>query len=388
MTADRDSPQPPQRSPCQQRFSPITIDVDLKPSKSQDQNPAKPEAISYTAQMSSKRFNPPNRFDNIEIEWEIPPPTQKLVIIQDATRSALVRNEAPDIPYSWGLNPYRGCLHACKYCFAREYHQYLGYSAGTDFERRIVVKPDLARILETELNRPSWRGEPVVLSNATDPYQRLEAQMEITRDCLEVLARYRNPTVLITRSPLITRDILLLSELAAHDAVRVNISIPIGDPELCRLIEPGAPGPNARLRAVQALAEAGIPVGVSLAPVIPGLTDHLIPETLRRAREAGATWAWWGLLRLSRSVAPIFERHLREVLPDRADAVMRRLADARGGALNGPPGRRMKGSGAAWTATNQLARLSRRRLGFTEPPTFPELSPFQRPEDGMQMAMF
>jgi len=336
-----------------------------------------------------RTLNPPNRFTDSHIDWDGAPPPQKLELLPDASRSILSKNTSPDIPASYGLNPYRGCSHACAYCFARSYHEHLGFSVGTDFERRIVVKHDAPALLEAALRAPSWRGEPIAMSQVTDPYQPVERKLNITRRCLDVLARYRNPTTIITRSPLILRDRDLLASLAEHDAVRVHISIPIFDPVLCRAVEPGTAPPAARLAAIEALAAAGIPVGVSLAPVIPHLSDALIPAALQAARAAGARWAWMGLVRLPDGVDAYFEERLRATLPDRADAVMRALRAMRGGETNDRRfGKRMRGSGPAWEATRQLYRIWVRKLGLAPAPPHPDPSPFRVPGQGTQAALF
>lgn len=252
---------------------------------------------------------------------------------------------------------------------ARHFHEYLGWGAGSDFERRILYKPHIAERLAEAFARPSWRGEAVLLGSATDPYQPLEARFGLTRACLEVFERHRNPVALITRSPRILRDLDLLASLARHGAVGVSVSIPIADRQTCRALEPGAPSPDSRFEAIARLTEAGVPVAVSLAPLIPGLGDASIPETLRRAREAGATAAWCALLRLPGSVAEVFPRRLREALPLRAEAVLAR--HARASAL---------GSGdPAWRATQALFRLWHDKLGYGAPWTAPEPTPFVRP---------
>ncbi|MCB9794173.1 MAG: radical SAM protein [Alphaproteobacteria bacterium] len=323
--------------------------------------------------------NPPNRFNPVEIEFDEAPPPARLEVHVDHSKSALVRNRSPDIPYTWSLNPYRGCTHACAYCYARAFHELLDMGAGTDFDRRIRIKPQLPERLTQALTKPSWRGEPVMLSGVTDCYQPLERVHRITRGCVEVLVRHRNPLGIITRSPLVTRDIDLLRELPPA-AVRVNVSIPLLDAALARAIEPGAPAPERRLEAVAALAEAGIPVGVSVSPLIPGLNDEAVPRTLQAAREAGARWAWMTLLHLSPSVAPVFEERLREALPLRADRVLAAIRRHRDGALTEQRfGERMRGSGQAWDTTTAMFKLWHTRLGFTAPEPWPEPSPFRRP---------
>jgi DNA repair photolyase len=284
--------------------------------------------------MFSTVFNPPNRFDSLDIDWEIPPPSPKLKLIDDHSRGVLTKNDSPDLGFSWSVNPYRGCTHACAYCYARPYHEYLGYSAGTDFERIILVKREAATLLRQGFHKPSWRGAPLTFSGVTDCYQSIERKLEITRNCLKVCADYRNPVSIITRSPLVLRDMDLFLRLAKFDAIRINISIPLIDPGIAAALEPGAPPPSARLKAIKALSEAGIPVGVSLAPMIPGLSDELIPKTLKLAKAAGAQWAWGGLIRLPGAVGPFFERRLREAYPNQVDRVLNRIRSTRGGKLN------------------------------------------------------
>lgn len=335
--------------------------------------------------MYGKVWNPVNRFDGLDFEWEEPPPTARLEVVEDHTQQALSRIQEPDIiGMRWGLNPYRGCTHACAYCYARRFHEFLGWGAGSDFERRILIKPKIAERLAETFARPSWRGEAVLLGSATDPYQPLERRYGLTRACLEVLVAHRNPVGLITRSPAILRDLDLLSALAEHGAVGVSVSIPIADRDVCRAIEPGAPSPDARFEAIARLSEAGVPVSVSLAPLIPGLGDSAIPETLRRAREAGAQAAWFSLLRLQGSVAEVFTRRLREALPLRADAVIARYERARGQPV-------LPGEGAArhaavrtppdpaWAATQAVFRLWHDKLGYGAHWTAPDPSPFVRP---------
>jgi len=319
------------------------------------------------------RFSPRGRFQDVEIDWEIPPPPQHLKIVEDDSRSVLVRNDNPLVPFSWGLNPYRGCTHACRYCFARETHEYLGLSAGTDFERTIVIKPDAPALLEAALRRPSWRGEEISMSNVSDCYQPIERRLGITRGCLEVLASFRNPISITTRSPLIVRDLDLLTQLAGWGAVRVHVSIPLLDPEICRALEPGAVLPGARLRAISALSGAGVPVGISLAPIIPGLSEHTIPQVLQAARDSGARWAWTGPLRLPPSVETVFIHHLEERFPGHAAKVLRRLSVR---------------DSVAEKATGRLFAVWRERLGFEAPPSVPDPTPFRVPKQGRQLSLF
>lgn len=337
-----------------------------------------------------RAWNPLNRFDARSVELDLPPPPPGLRVQVDQARSAIRHNQSPDLGHSHTLNPYRGCTHACAYCYARETHEALGLGAGSDFERVILVKRGLPALLEAELSRPGWGGHPVMMSGVTDPYQRIERDEQITRACLELFVRFRNPVAIITRSPLILRDLDLLVQLAAHDAVRVSFSVPLFDPALARALEPGAPAPAARLRAMAALAEAGVPVGLSLAPVVPGLGDRLVPQVIAAAAEAGAQWAWGGLVRLPGSVAEVFSRALALSLPARAADVLSRLRRARGGALDDPRfGHRFTSPDPAYQATERLIEVCRARHGLRDdPPPWPSPSPFRVPGGGVQQGLF
>jgi DNA repair photolyase len=334
--------------------------------------------------------NPPNPWHATSVEYIGPPPTQRLEVYVDQTREILSRNQSPDIPFDFSVNPYRGCFHGCAYCYARPTHEFLGFGAGTDFERRIVVKPEAARLLAQAFERKSWKGERVMFSGNTDCYQPLEASYRLTRACLEVCLQYRNPVGLITKSPLIERDIDLLAALAKEAHVSVMISIPFADEGHARALEPTVPPPRRRFEAIRRLAEAGIPVGVNVAPIIPGLTDSQVGEILTRAREAGATYAGHILLRLPGPVAPVFVARLREALPDRADRVLARIEESHGGRLNDPRfGHRMRGEGTYADAIHQLFNQTAKRLGYGPAPTLPARSTFQRPGPAPdQLALF
>lgn len=339
--------------------------------------------------MIRNAWNPKGRFQLTEVEWDEPQPPAALEVIEDDTKGILSHNKSPDLGFSWSVNPYRGCTHACAYCYARSYHEYLGFGAGTDHDRKIVVKRRAAALLEAEFDLPAWTGERVIFSGVTDCYQPLERRYGLTRACLEVCQRYQNPVGVITRSPLVTRDLDLLLALQASAGVHVHFSIPLLDPVMAHLLEPGAPPPSARLKAMAALAAAGIPVGISLAPVIPGLNDHLIPAALEAAQEAGARTAFMTLVRLSGTVAAVFESRLREQLPDRADRVMNGIRRARGGALNNSRfGERHKGEGPAWAVTEQLFRVWTERLGLNAEPTPAAPPTFRRPWEARQLSLF
>lgn len=334
--------------------------------------------------------NPPNPWASTDIDWIGEPPPARLEVFHDRTREILSVNDSPDIPFRYGVNPYRGCFHGCAYCYARPTHEYLSFGAGTDFERKIVVKPDAPALLEARFRRRDWRGELICFSGNTDCYQPLEAAYRLTRACLEVCAAWRNPVGIITKSPLVERDIDVLRTLAAEGHVGVTISVPFADPRHARALEPYVPPPARRIEAIRRLAAAGIPVGVNVAPVIPGLSDSQMVEVLERAREAGAAWAGTILVRLPGPVAGVFERRLRQALPDRADRVLRRIAEARGGRLNDPRfGRRMRGEGQYADTVRALFEQTCRRLGYGDPPPVPDPSPFRPPpRPGQQLALF
>src|SRR5688572_17594639 len=257
--------------------------------------------------------NPPNRFERAhyavdgEETDEVSPGT---VLLKDTTRSIIAYNDSPDVGFDASINPYRGCEHGCIYCFARPNHEYLGFSAGLDFETKILVKESAPELLRRELMLPSWKPQPLAISGVTDAFQPVERRLKLTRRCLEVLTEFRNPVVIITKNELVTRDIDLLAELARHEAALVFVSVTSLRGELASSLEPRASQPERRLVAIEALASAGIPVGVLVAPVIPGLTDHEMPAILAATRKAGAITAGFVPLRLPFGVASLFEEWL------------------------------------------------------------------------------
>ena len=311
--------------------------------------------------------NPPNPWLSHSVEWIGEPPPAKIEVFEETeTRSIISRNDSPDVAFDFSINCYRGCIHGCTYCFSRPTHEYLDFGAGTDFERKIVVKLKAAELLRKELMKPSWEGDEIVFSFTSDPYIPLEANYKLTRACLEVCAEFRNPVGIVTKSALIRRDIDVLQKLASEASVGVYFSIPFADCEISRAVEPFAPSPNARFTAMKELADAGIQVGIGIAPTIPGLSSD-IPALLQRARDCGATKAFINMLRLPGSVAPYFEQRLREKLPTRADRVLSRIRDARDGKLNSSKfGERMRGKGQYWDAQAKLFDVYARRLGFNE----------------------
>lgn len=311
--------------------------------------------------------NPPNPWLTYSVEWIGEPPAAKIEVFEETeTRTIISSNDSPDVAFDHSINCYRGCVHGCTYCFSRPTHEYLDFGAGTDFERKIVVKIRAPELLRKELMKPSWNGEHIVFSFTSDPYVPLEANYKLTRACLEVCAEFRNPVGIVTKSALIRRDIDVLQQLSREASLGVYFSIPFDDYEIARALEPFAPSPNARFAAMKELADAGIQVGIGIAPTIPGLTTD-IPRLLQRAKRCGATRAFINMLRLPGSVAPYFEQRLREKLPTRADRVLNRIREARGGKLNSSKfGERMRGKGQYWEAQEKLFNLYARKLGFNE----------------------
>jgi len=310
--------------------------------------------------------NPTHRFEQVALDWEVPPPEVHIEVYEDATKSILAENNSPDIGFRWSLNPYRGCTHACAYCYARPSHEYLGFGAGTDFDTRIAVKLKAPELLREALAKRSWRRELIAFSGDTDCYQPLEAQYLLTRRCLEVCLEFGNPVGLITKSFLVTRDVDILEAMAREGLVSVAISVAFADDDMARLMEPGAPRPSKRIEALARLAAAGVPCEVVVAPIIPGLNDDQIPAILERARAAGAVGAGHVLLRLPGAVREVFLTRLKEKFPLRAKRVEALLAEARDGRLNDPRfGHRMTGSGPYWEAVAASFELHCRRLGLT-----------------------
>ena len=321
--------------------------------------------------------NPKNRFERIEVEpdeTEGDEPRPETAYLRDHSRSIIARNDSPDIGFDASINPYRGCSHGCIYCYARPTHEYLGLSAGLDFESRILVKQDAPELLRKELLSPRWNPQVLSMSGVTDPYQPVERRLRITRRCLGVLAEFRNPVIIVTKNYLVTRDMDLLSELASHDAAAVAFSLTTLDDDLRRIMEPRTSRPARRLAAVEKLAAGGIPVGVMTAPVIPGLNDHELPNLLSAAAEAGATFAAYVPVRLPYAVAPLFEDWLARHFPERKDKVLNRVRTMRGGELNDASfGSRMRGKGLFAQHIAQLFSISCRRAGMGEG-RFPKLS--------------
>jgi DNA repair photolyase len=323
--------------------------------------------------------NPKNRFEKIEVEPELgeldaEEPGPEIIYLRDVSRSIIARNDSPDIGFDASINPYRGCSHGCIYCYARPTHEYLGFSAGLDFESKVLVKEDAPELLRKQLSSPRWKPQVLSISGVTDCYQPIEKKLRITRRCLEVLTEFRNPVAIVTKNHLVTRDIDLLSELARHDAAVVAVSLTTLDDDLRRVMEPRTSRSVRRLAAIEALARAGVSVGVMTAPVIPGLNDHELPSLISAAAEAGAGFAAYAPVRLPHAVRPLFEDWLARQFPERKEKVLNRIRSMRGGRLNDPHFvSRMRGEGIFADQIFQLFDISCRRAGL-EGKCFPRLS--------------
>jgi len=320
---------------------------------------------------------PANRFDRLHVDVEPDAEgdaatdedardrTVRTEFFRDHSRSVISTNDSPDIPFSASLNPYRGCEHGCIYCYARPTHEFLGLSAGLDFETKIFVKEDAPELLRAALSAPSWEPKVLAVSGVTDCYQPIERTLRVTRRCLEVLAEFRNPVGIVTKNALVARDVDVLADLASDRCANVALSVTTLDETLRRTLEPRTSTADLRLEAVARLNAAGVPAGVMVAPVIPGLNDHEIPAILARAAQAGARFAGYTMLRLPYAVKDLFDDWLARHVPDRRAHVLSRISDVRGGKLNDPSfGSRMTGSGPSAELIATLFRTARARAGI------------------------
>jgi DNA repair photolyase len=350
--------------------------------------------------------NPENRFARTKVdrgaayadqltqidEWGEPihsgPGSKEISVIEDHAETFLTKNDSPDLGFSWSANPYRGCEHGCSYCYARPYHEYLGYSAGLDFETKIVVKPKGPEILRGELSSKAWKAEVIAMSGVTDCYQPLERRLGLTRRVLEVLAEFGQPVGIVTKNHLVTRDIDLLQRLASVRAATVAVSLTTLDRELSLRMEPRASLPEFRLRAVETLTAAGVPVSVNVAPVIPGLNDAEIPRLVEAAAKAGAYRANFSLIRLPYGVKEIFGDWLERELPHKREGVLGRIRTLRGGRLNDPRfGTRMRGEGAIAKTLHDLFRVAVARCGLNREPVALSAASFRRPPPDGQLEL-
>lgn len=325
--------------------------------------------------------NPPNPWESVHAEWIGEPPEARLEVFEEEARNILAENDSPDLGFRYSLNPYRGCFHACAYCYSRSSHEYLGFGAGTDFDRKIVVKTNAPEALRERFWSPRWTGDVIAFSGNTDCYQPLEAVYELTRRCLEVCLEFGNPVGVITKSALIRRDVNVLSRLSKRTPVSVTLSICFSDDDMSRAIEPNTSPPSQRFETLRILTEAGVPTGVGVAPVIPGLNDGQIAEILERARQAGAGEAFLLPVRLSGRTLTVFRERLQESFPDRAARIWSAIEQIRGGKLNETRfGERMTGRGPRWAAIAALFETQCRRLGYgSRRGRNPQRSGFRRP---------
>lgn len=331
--------------------------------------------------------NPPNRFISSRLEWLDEIPFQSTQVYEEQTRKIISENDSPDVGFRYSLNPYRGCHHGCAYCYARPTHQYLDFGAGSDFETKIVAKVNAPSRLREEFMNKKWRGDLLLFSGVTDCYQPLEANYELTRKCLMVCNDFCNPAGIITKSSLIQRDIDLLKSLHVNAGVRVYFSIAFSDEVMARKIEPYAPSPKARWRAMEALAKAGIPVSVGLAPVIPALNESQIPEILKKSKENGADTAFMTLLRLQHEVKEVFLGNIQKNFPSSVTKVINRIKAMRNNSLyQSDFGRRMKGEGQEWEVVEFLFNKHCEELGLNRNCNGVNRSTFRRPQ--RQLGLF
>jgi len=336
--------------------------------------------------------NSANRFENLSYQtsdWDQPEdPSPQTVFLRDDTRTIINYNDSPDVGFSASINPYRGCEHGCIYCFARPNHEYLGFSAGLDFETKILVKENAPELLRQELLSPKWQPQVIAVSGVTDAYQPIERRLQLTRRCLEVLVEFQNPVVIITKNELVTRDIDLLGKLAHIDGVLVFVSVTSLESELARELEPRASQPARRLAAIEALAAAGIPTGALIAPVIPGLTDHEMPAIVSAVARAGAIAAGYVPLRLPYGVASLFDEWLTLHRPLQKDKILNRIRDIRGGRLNDPNfGSRLHGRGPYAEHISELFEVCCRKAGLNSRRPNLSVMAFRRPGPA-QMSLF
>ena len=309
-------------------------------------------------------------------------PNPQTQFIKDRSKSILTKNNSPDISFSYSLNPYRGCEHGCVYCYARPTHEYLGYSPGLDFESKIMVKEQAPELLKNELSAKSWNPQTIAMSGVTDCYQPIEKKLKITRGCLEVFRDFRNPVAIITKNHMVFRDVDILHEMAMFDACRVYISITSLDSELASTMEPRTSRPHKRLEAIRRLTNAGIPVGVMVAPVIPGLNDHEMVSILNKAKEHGAQFASYVMLRLPHSVKEIFKSWLQQQKPHSASKVLNRIKSVREGNLNSVTfGERMRGKGPYAAQIKQQFNIEVVKLGLNSGKKPLSIENFKVPDD-------
>jgi DNA repair photolyase len=331
------------------------------------------------------------RFTEVQMEYDPGEEPAKVAtkFFRDDSQSIITRHDSPDLGFNASLNPYRGCEHGCAYCYARPTHEYLGFSAGVDFESRIMVKEKAPDLLRAELSRPKYVPQAVGLSGVTDCYQPVERKLEITRGCLKVLAECRHPVSMITKNFLITRDADLLAELARYGAAAACLSVTSLDADLARKLEPRAASPRQRLEAVRILAQAGVPVGVNIAPIIPGLNDSEVPAIMEAAREAGAVFVGYTVVRLPFAVKEVFALWLEEHFPLMKEKVLGRIRETQGRTLShGEFGKRLHGEGVWAEQIRQIFEVSKKRVKMPETRIQLSAQHFRRPAVGGQLELF
>jgi DNA repair photolyase len=343
------------------------------------------------------RSNDSSRYDSVrrigfDDGWGLddePPPPIRTEVLRDATRTIIARNTSPDISFNQSINPYRGCEHGCIYCFARPTHAYLGLSPGIDFESKILVKPDAAKLLEAELRKPTYQPQIIAMGTNTDPYQPIEREWRVTRSILQILAEFKNPVGIVTKSALITRDIDILAPMAAQGLAKVALSVTTLDRKLARIMEPRAATPERRLETLRALSAAGIPTTVMTAPIIPALNDDEMESILAAAAEVGVLQAGYTLLRLPLEIKDLFREWLEAQVPDRAKHVMSLIRSMRGGKdYDSNWGTRMRGTGPYASLISQRFAIATRRLGLNQTRVPLDTSQFRRPPQmGDQLAL-
>ncbi len=359
--------------------------------------PASPDPSSARAVGRAALSNDAGRFEPYRREavddgWQTDeenPPLRTEVRLE-RPRSVITRNTSPDVPFDRSINPYRGCEHGCIYCFARPSHAFLGLSPGLDFETRLTAKPEAPEVLARELGRKGYRPAVIAIGTNTDPYQPIEREHRIMRGLLEVLRDHRHPVAIVTKGSMIERDIDILADMAAQGLARVGISVTTLDRDVARRMEPRVPGPDRRLRTIRALADAGVPVRVMAAPLVPALTDHELEAILAAGSAAGATSASWIMLRLPREVSQLFRDWLESTFPDRAARVMGRVRDLHGGRDYDPEwGKRMRGEGPFAELVARRFDVAVRRLGLATglPPLRTDLFGVP-PRAGDQLSLF
>ena len=333
--------------------------------------------------------NPINRFEGHYVDYQPEDrPEYKTRLFRDDTKNLISFNQSPDVPFEAGLNPYRGCEHGCVYCYARPFHEYLGFSSGLDFETKIMVKYDAPKLLRKTFLSPKWKPQVIAMSGITDVYQPIERKLLISRKCLEVFAEFRSPVGIITKNYLITRDIDLLQELSHYNCASIHLSVTTLNKDLGNKMEPRTSSPKRRLKAIEELAKAGIPVGVNIAPIVPGLTDHEVPEILKACRDAGALSAGYIILRLPYKVKDLFQTWLEQQFPDRKEKVLNRIRSMRDGNLTNPNfGERMKGKGEFYVQIKQSFDIHSKKLGFNKSSTILTTDHFKKPY-GVQLGLF